>query len=250
MTNGNYVAIEPREGFAPWSVGWTCFQSGRWEPHVERLLNERLRPDMVAMDIGANIGYFSAVMAKKVGVAGHVWSFEPVPSTYRQLCICRDVNHLSQMTALDMALGDANGVARLRYDVTVTGSASIHGHMSASQKQCVDVKIRRLDDLCGAGVVAEPNLIKIDVEGHELPVFEGAKALLRKARPEIIFEYNTEAALAAGWNLTQLASLLISCGGYRFSKIGEHFCEPIDPFKYQPPAGSYIDLFAVPADRS
>src|SRR5687767_3530302 len=67
MLNGNFLAISPGEGDAPWSVGWTCFLQRTWEPHVERLLNVLLRPGDAVMDIGANIGYFSTTMACAVG---------------------------------------------------------------------------------------------------------------------------------------------------------------------------------------
>lgn len=249
MANGNYVAVEPREGLAPWSVGWTCFQSGRWEPHVEKLLNERVQPGTRVMDIGANIGYFSAVMARRVGAAGRVWSFEPVPSTYAQLCLCRAFNHFDQITPLNLALGDENGTVTLHYDTSMMGSASIHGHMSGEQRLSAEVAVRRLDDLCAEGIVGAPDLIKIDVEGHEYAVFDGARAMLARARPQIVFEYNRAAAAAAGWDLAKLVALLRDCCDYTFFHVTPDGLVPIDVSTFNVEADGYVDLLAVSVER-
>jgi FkbM family methyltransferase len=248
MENGNYVAIEPREGLAPWSVGWTCFQSGRWEPHVEHLLEQRVQTGSHVMDIGANIGYFSAVMARQVGPQGRVFSFEPVPSTYKQLCLCRSFNKLDQLTPLNLALGNQNTTAELHFDPSMMGSASLHGHMSDAQRQSATVQVRRLDDLWKEGAVTEPKLIKIDVEGHEYAVFEGARALLSKARPEIVFEYNRAAAMSAGWDLARLVTLLRDCCDYRFFQVTPEGNSPIDPASFEVNPEAYVDLLALPPD--
>jgi len=249
MVNGNYVAIEPREGLAAWSVGWTCFMTGKWEQHVERLLNERVKPGSCVMDIGANIGYFSAVMAKRVGPNGRVWSFEPVPSTYRQLCMGREFNHLDQMTPLNVALGDENGTAILHFDPSMMGSASMHGHMSAEQPLSADVDVRRLDDLWKQGRVTEPDLIKIDVEGHEYAAFDGARELLTKARPQIVFEYNRAAAESAGWDLPKLVGLLRECCDYQFFQVNSDGIAPMDPMSFEVKPDGYVDLLALPPER-
>jgi len=249
MGNGNYVAIDPREGLAAWSVGWTCFMTGKWEAHVERLLNDRIKTGSCVMDIGANLGYFSTVMARCVGNAGHVFSFEPVPLTYRQLCIAREFNHLDQITPLNLALGDANGTAQLHFDASMMGSASMHTHMSAQQPLSANVEIRRLDDLWKLGRVTEPDLIKIDVEGHEFATFDGARELLTKARPQIVFEYNRPAAEAAGWDLPRLVTLLRECCDYQFFRVTSDSFLPIDPMTFDVKPDGYVDLLALPPER-
>jgi FkbM family methyltransferase len=249
MENGNYVAIEPREGLAAWSVGWTCFLSGKWEPHVERLLNERVRPGSVVMDIGANIGYFSAVMAARVGATGRVWSFEPVPATFRQLSLCRSFNHLDQMSPINVALGDENTSAKIHFNAAMMGSASIHGHMSDEQPLSADIEIRRLDDLWKKGDVTEPDLIKIDVEGHEYAAFYGARELLAKARPQIVFEYNRPAATAAGWDLAKLVALLRECCDYQFFRVTADSWVPLDMETFSVAEDGYVDLLALPPER-
>jgi FkbM family methyltransferase len=246
MSNGNYVAIAPAEGLAPWSVGWTCFDSGEWEPHIERLIRQQLQPGMIAMDIGANLGYFSAVMSQCVGPTGKVWSFEPVPSTYFQLQLCQSYNGFSQLTTFSQALGTGPGSVKMHYNPTMMGSASLYSYCTDGNGKSVDVPIDSLDNLYAVGKVSLPSLIKIDVEGHEYAVFAGAKSFLSAAKPKIIFEYNAAGSAAAGWTLVQLANLLQECVDYRFYQVTQSGFVPIDPFNFRIAPDEYVDLFAEP----
>ncbi len=151
MKNGSSMAISPEEGFARWSVGWTCFESREWEPHIESFLARRIRPGSRVFDIGANLGYFSAVMAKAVGTSGRVWSFEPVPATVRQLQLCKEFNALEQMRIFPIALGGQNGSIKMHYIPSALGGASIHNHFADPEGKTVEVPIRRLDDLWKSG---------------------------------------------------------------------------------------------------
>lgn len=247
MKNDAVLAISPVEGFKPWSVGWTCFEQEEWEPHVERLLRRLLRPGDVALDVGANLGYFSAVMAQCVGQSGRVFSLEPVPATFRLLDLCARLNAFSQMTPLRTALGAAPGSAQIRYDPSAAGQASIHQNGTAGEMESVDVQIVRLDDLIAQGTLLPPRLIKVDVEGHERDVFLGAVQTLRKHQPLIIFEYNTSAAARAGWTLSDVARLLESCGGYRLYQIDAGL-EPIDAAGFAIDPGRFVDLLATSRD--
>lgn len=244
MQNGVQLAISPFEGFAPWSVGWTCFEHGVWEPHIERLLRSLLKPGDTAMDIGANIGYFSGVMAQSVGSKGKVWSFEPVPSTFSQLKLSQQLNGFSNMTPFQVALGSEEERAEIRYDPAIMGSASMHTKKTdAMQTSIVDVV--RLDDLIEEGTVSRPALIKMDAEGHEQFVLIGAQRLIREAKPKIIFEYNSEAAALAGWELKDLGKLLLSCGDYKFYSLEGGIFTIIDTESYVVAEKQYVDFLAT-----
>jgi FkbM family methyltransferase len=216
MRNGALLAISPVEGFAPWSVGWTCFEQGAWEPQVEKLLRSLLTSGDVAVDIGATLGYFAAVMSQCVGRAGRVFAFEPVPATFHRLSLCQEFNNFSQLTALPLALGSANGQVEIRYDPSQAGCASIHQTELVGAARSESVRVARLDDLVSRGEVSPPTVIKVDVEGHEHAALCGAAETIRRFRPSIIFEYNTAAAGRAGWTLADVTSLLQSCADYQF----------------------------------
>lgn len=239
MRNGSLLAISPLEGLTfAWTVGWTCFQTGRWEPHVERCIHRLLEPGDAAIDIGANLGYFTAVMAQCVGEKGHVWAFEPVPATFDRLRLSSSLNGFGQVTPLAVALGDVNGTAQITFDPHFAGSASLQRDTVGSPSQAHAVAVRRLDDLVASGTVRRPQLIKIDVEGHELAVIRGALQTIAEATPSIIFEFSEPLAQAGAWTLAQLGALLSSCADYRFYEIGDDGLRPI----------SDLDTYAAPPD--
>lgn len=246
MRNGVMLAISPLEGYAPWSVGWSCFRDGVWEPHIEAALKALIKPGETVMDIGANIGYFSAALAQMVGEQGTVYAFEPLPATFAQLSFCKEYNGFRQLTIFPMALGAESGKVEISYDPSIMGSASIHPSTETNPNlQTSQVTIVRLDDLLKENKVTVPSLIKIDVEGHEMRALQGAQDTIRRGKPHIIFEYNTRAAEAAGWNLQGITSLLKSFADYKFYSLesGSQF-KPLEVSTYKTDDRGYVDILA------
>jgi FkbM family methyltransferase len=242
MRNGSLLAISPVEGaMFEGTVGWTCFEHGVWEPHVERCLRELLRPGDVGYDIGANLGYFSAVMAQAVGPTGRVYAFEPIPETFQRLELCRSLNGFEQLEPLQLALGADQGELTLHWDPRVAGQASAH----SAQGEVVSVPVRRLDDLVSSGRIAPPRVMKIDVEGHELEVLRGSMETLSHSRPAVIFELNEPMAARAGWARTQVTALLRGCAPYRFFMLEPNGRVPVELEELDISADRYCDVLAV-----
>ena len=249
MANGTCVAIDPREVSVPWSVGGTCFRKRRWEPHLERVLTQRLRPGDSAIDVGANIGYFSAAMARAVGAHGRIFAFEAVPETFGKLLATRSANGLTsgQLCAHAFAIGQSNdGTVSLRYNASVAGWASIGEGHNEGIGISVTVEQRSLDGLVAVGLIDRaPAVVKIDVEGHEMAVFRGATEMLCRDRPAVCFEFNRKAAASAGWTLTEVQTLLANLAGYRLFRIGESDLRPIiDPAELDVEQ-TYFDVLAI-----
>jgi len=246
MKNGMLLAISPLDGVYEFSVAWMCFKAGIWEPHIERCLRQLLQPGQVALDVGANIGYFSAVMAESVGPAGTVWAFEPVERTFEQLALCRVANHFHNMRLVQAALGATEGQIDIFYSPALSGTASIYGALSPPNSRSQTVAMLTLDGLVAAGKLPAPHLIKIDVEGHECAVFTGAQETIRRAAPTILFEYNSRAATAARWALTDVTAMLSACADYEFYLIEKRNGRliRIDPHSFRMNDG-YIDLLAI-----
>lgn len=250
MRNGAWLAIRPEEGLVVnESVGWTCFRERHWDPHVEACIRSILRPGQAAIDVGANLGYFTAVLAQCVGPTGRVWSFEPVPETYELLTLCTSLNDYAHVTPIRVALGAANGSTEITYDRRHSGIATMHpDHVGGDAQR---VEIRSLDTLIETGEVQRrPDLIKVDVEGHELDVLRGARQTIAEAAPAIVFELNERAARAAGWTLAELAELLLSLGDYSFFLIGDDGRHPLDPFSFRLERNDaldpHVDVLAQP----
>ena len=250
MSNGTWLAIRPEEGLVVnESVGWTCFRERRWDPHVEACVRALLRPGQTAIDVGANIGYFTAVLAQCVGPGGQVWSFEPVPETYELLTLCKALNDFTQVTPMRAALGAANGSAEITYDRRHSGIATMHPEQVSGDRHRVE--LRSLDALVSAGEVpGRPDLIKVDVEGHELDVLRGARETIAHASPTIVFELNERTARAAAWTLSELAELLLSLEDYSFFLIDDGGTRPLDPFTFELDRNDaldpHVDVLAQP----
>lgn len=154
-----------------------------------------LDPGAHALDVGAHVGLMSTVMALQVGSggssAGSVQSFEPHPAVYAKLCANAD--RLNQalgkkiIRAQNTALSDSARHAPLFLPedwAANTGVARLDSAAATSESVPVMVECRTLDD---ARLADAPDLMKLDVEGHELAVLRGAARTLAKLR-DIVFE--------------------------------------------------------------
>lgn len=144
--------------------------------------------DDLFLDIGANVGVYTVLAA---GVAGaRVISCEPVPSTYARLCANIRANDISsRVDAHNIGLGSSNEVLRFTAGRDTQNQVADE---SVPAEACIDVHVRRLDDLlAGAG----PTLIKLDVEGWESHVLAGAPETLRHpSLLGLIVEMNSSSA--------------------------------------------------------
>lgn len=134
----------------------------------------------VVYDIGANIGYHSLAFASK---ASRVYSFEPNEQSFQLLE--KNTNHLSNLFSFNVAVGDATNekvfIERLDLNTpTNYGMAKITSESDSSH----EIKIVSLDSLD----LAPPSLIKIDVEGFELKVINGATRIIENHNPIVFYE--------------------------------------------------------------
>jgi FkbM family methyltransferase len=155
-----------------------------------------LQPGSVAIDVGANLGEWTVPFARKVGPAGRVLTIEPAPRSAAALEATLAANALRQAEIVRCAIGDHDGVAQFAVPVvtsarTDTGTARI-GPACAGQ-DALRVPLRSLDSLAAERGIARLDLIKIDVEGYERQVLDGAAAILDRHRPALVIETGHEA---------------------------------------------------------
>jgi FkbM family methyltransferase len=143
------------------------------------------------VDIGANIGYISALGAGLVGQHGEVHSFEPVPRYFERLKKLCDLNPGYKIIVNNCALGDQPGLAPIWVTWEGGQSTLVPGYKSGTEvKEKIEVPVNRLDEYIEENRLAKISLIKIDVEGFELPVLRGLAGFFRKSpnRPPIVCE--------------------------------------------------------------
>jgi FkbM family methyltransferase len=178
---------------------FNLMSGGRYEEDNIEVLLSFLKEDTIFLDIGANIGFFTLKIGKRLGPQGKVYAFEPHPRIHDLLRRNVHINGIAKLvTCFKLALSDKNATETLRYPIGHLGGGHL-GPVENLGDTVVDAELRRLDDLLGADFRCD--LVKIDVEGHEIGVLDGMKNIvLNSPRIKILFEKldanaGTEAAL-------------------------------------------------------
>ncbi|MBU3077159.1 FkbM family methyltransferase [Sphingomonas quercus] len=170
---------------------------GFWEIWVTEALIERVRPGMIAVDVGANLGYYSVLLADLVGETGHVHAFEPNPPIADRLRESCHVNGFySNTTIHPEPLGAEDG---LPVDLVVphgepknahirpSGHIAATGDEGISHEKAATLTTRRLDSF---PELLDADLIKIDAEGAEEDIWRGMAGIFARNRPlTIILEF-------------------------------------------------------------
>mgnify|MGYP000206307393 CR=1 FL=1 len=146
------------------------------------------------LDIGANIGYFSLMAAKKTDVA-NIMAFEPMSKNFYQLCTNILLNGFSgRILPVNKALSDKNEVSEIHYDIHSTGIGTLKPDQTVRDKrdynQSEMIKCIRFDDMYD--FQNEKIFIKMDVEQFELHVLKGMPDFLKQNRIWLMIEINDE----------------------------------------------------------
>lgn len=149
---------------------------GTYELEQTRLFTRHVGPGHVMFDIGAHVGYYSLLAGRLVGNRGKVVAFEPSPENYFYLRKHVARNRVPVLTQ-ELAVGNENATVFF-----TAGSGSGTGHVAAKGE--VTVPMRRLDDWANERGLS-PTHLKVDVEGAEEAVLEGARETIQRARPFI-----------------------------------------------------------------
>lgn len=166
------------------------YVSGAYEESVQDCLASVLTTDQVFYDIGANVGFFSLLAATIVGCHGRVVSIEPHPLTAGQLVRQMRVNGYDA-TVLKVALSDYEGTGTFD-DSAPSVMASLKANTDGPT---ITVPVTTLDNISKS--FRTPDVIKIDVEGEELQVLDGARHLLEEHHPTLIVELHSSAIVHA-----------------------------------------------------
>jgi FkbM family methyltransferase len=151
---------------------------GTYERHNVETLRQLVRPGMNVWDVGANVGAMALILARLVGRHGQVLAIEPGVRNAARLR--EHVRQASNVQVVQKAVSDREGLASFE------GDGRSDGHLSATG--ALKVRVATLDSLINDH--GAPQLVKVDIEGHELPAFQGATRLLTEARPTLVVEFH------------------------------------------------------------
>jgi len=173
---------------------------GTAETEIQEALAAHLKPDRCFFDVGAHVGLYSLVASCLVGPKGKVVAFEPDPLNARLIREHAARNGLSNISVARVAVWRSEGEVRFRRGGDqATGKSSRRGAvvdagLAMGSGEIISVQAVSLDRFAAGS--CSPAVIKIDVEGAECEVLEGATGLLARAKPTLICEVHTAEAAA------------------------------------------------------
>jgi len=170
-------------------IDWNRHRSfvyGTWEPEVVKALSEVVSPGDVTLDIGAHIGFYSLLLARLVGPTGQVIAFEPLPGNFKILAENVELNHCSQVRAINKAVlrRKSTMAITIPHDQPLPGSVSLFTDYGG---QTVVVEAVSLDEFVREARVPV-NFIKMDVEGAEELVLHGGWRTIESHHPTLMIE--------------------------------------------------------------
>jgi FkbM family methyltransferase len=156
-----------------------------------------LRENATIFDIGANIGMTAVILATAVR-RGQVYAFEPGADTYPYLLATIEANRVPNCHAQQIALGATSGEADFFSNPTSESASHLALDGVSLGGPNTRVKVKTVDDVVSELNLSQLDLIKIDVEGFELDVLEGAHSTIARLRPDILLEFNVFTLIAFG----------------------------------------------------
>lgn len=201
--------------------GRLIFFFGESEPIETEIVRRIVEPNDVAIDVGANIGWYTTLLSRMVGTNGLVFAIEAVPHTFETLQRTARHNNCKHNTVLlNKICGDRDGVETIyefpRLHPGLSSCRPIENEVAVAHR----VKGIRVDKLVSEYNLEKIDFMKIDVEGGELGVLRGAIDSLQSGKiVSLLVEANDERSLAFGHNVLEWVYFVNSMNDYVTYKV-------------------------------
>jgi FkbM family methyltransferase len=230
LCDGHYIYVDPKDD----GLSAHLIARGYWEQWIERVVRQLVRPGDRVVEVGANLGYYTLLMAAQVGDEGRIHAFEANPGVAARLAKSVAFNgYAARVTVSAEAAGDRPGTVPFFVFKNDSGGGHLHHAGDPMDRgSVVDAQMRTLDGACGEAPI---DLLRMDAEGSELLILAGARRLLARS-PAL--------RICMEWDLVQLAARSdVAAGvgslielGFRFWKI------EYDGALSEIPAGKLLNL--------
>ena len=175
---------------------------GTYETEKQNALARFVKPGMKVLDIGANAGFYTLAFSRLVGMEGRVWAFEPNAENAEYFLKHIRLNQLHNANLIQAAVSDKNGIIGFQ-----TTGCHATGHITNTSQYWVPAVA--LDSLIAENIILVPDVIKMDVEGAESQVLNGARDLLNKKKTALFIalhgdnqkQYCVEILRSAGYEI-------------------------------------------------
>jgi FkbM family methyltransferase len=188
------------------------FLSGEYERPVQDRIASLVRSGDVCYDIGANLGFFSVLLARLAGPTGSVYAFEPVPQNVALIERNARLNQMATVKVQNVAVSNKDGSSELLLARHVGGAVLEEAGTPPDLAGRLTVRTATLDKLVEDKEVPPPTFVKIDVEGAELAVLRGMQRVLRESRPTVVLELDDATEQGCEQKVKDCQALLIELG--------------------------------------
>jgi len=162
-------------------IGASLHYYGEYTENEIHLLNNLIQPGFIVYDIGANIGYHTVGLAQ---TSKHVYAFEPNLKNYKLLKL--NTVHNKNVTAFNLAIGREICITEISdFDLNTMGN---YGECMITEEGQT-CEMTTIDHLVKTKQIEPPNVVKIDVEGHEWNVVQGMTNTIKDNLPIIFYEH-------------------------------------------------------------
>ncbi|MBX7180477.1 MAG: FkbM family methyltransferase [Bacteroidia bacterium] len=204
----NFVDLRQFAKYVLDNLGIIITQNQRYDKYTREVIQSTLKPDSNSIDVGCHKGEILDIILK-FSPNGKHFCFEPIPYLYENLL----KNYGSKAQFFDLALAEENGTATfniVKNAPAYSGLRKRQYKVAHPEIEEIPVQVKRLDEVVPLDVKID--LIKIDVEGAEYNVFKGAREILIKHKPVVIFDCGLGASDYYGTKPEDLFDLLHSYG--------------------------------------
>lgn len=202
-------------------IGWKIFFLGEYEKGTNKTLAKYIKKGDVVIEAGANLGSETILLSKLVG-EGKVYGFEPNPYTFERLSINVTINDLKNVKVYDIAIGEKNGDISFNiYPKGFCNPGMSSKYMETPLTTKITVQQKTLDTFVQEQGITKLDFLKMDIQGAEMDLLNGASATISKYKPTIFLE-----ALAL-FNDTKALYVKFRAYGYNVYIIEENGLKPI-----------------------
>ncbi len=216
----SYPVVAPISGnimveFHPWL--WADFCSlviCTPELYTLAYFQSLIRPTSIILDIGAYIGAYTFTAAR-IATSGSVHVFEPNPQSAQRIRQTVRNNGLTNILLNECAVGNQSGILQFHLHETPTESGLANKNQTIN---IVNVPVQTIDEYCQNKTIPKIDLLKIDVEGAELLVLQGAVQTINEFQPTIIIELHRKQSTSFGYTVEDIVQYLHSIGYTLFTQ--------------------------------
>ena len=242
----------------------SCIESGIWDKELTEWMIANIKPGWVCLDIGANIFYFTELMSRLTGKEGKVLAFEPIKrlcKVYKTAQSLNNYENCSDIEVFPFALSDKEEDLILNiWEENIGGSGIVSEHRIGNHGQYGNfytepIKSNRLDSVYNERI----DFIKIDVEGHELAVLQGAEKTIASSQPNFLIEVEERHREGAIESIKQFFYVRDYKGFFmcdnkllpleRFNIVEHQNPKNVEIYKKVPGAIYINDLIFIPTDK-